>query len=89
MNFGEHSTSWCLLPHAMSFVVEGIWVHTLTFLSVCVPGWLMSVLRDVSGGEDVLHEVHLCEPPCLCRCPSDIGEAPHTGSFWAPEGDLT
>lgn len=51
--------------------------HDQRGVGVSVPVWLMSILTGVSGGEGVLREVHLREPPCLCRCPSDMGEAPH------------
>ena len=79
MDFGEDGMNWCLLPHAVSFMIEGVWVHTLPYLSVHVPVWLLSILTDVSGGEGILCEVHLCEPPCLCRCLSDRGGTPHIG----------
>ena len=32
MDFGEDSMNWCLLPHAVSFMVEGVWVHILLYL---------------------------------------------------------
>lgn len=50
MDFGEDGMNWCLLPHAVSFMIEGVWIHTLPYLSVHVPVWLLSILTDVSGG---------------------------------------